>query len=555
MSALPHSWSDQIQAFNGGKYDLWLQAKASGNKAFAEMPLTMGYYNREDLPFYYQLADAFTIGDQYFCSSLTGTTPNRLYHWSGAIRKEKNGSVKANVYNEHIDYDKDRQATWKSFPEILEENGISWKVYQNEISLSKGMSSEQDAWLSNFTDNPLEWFERYRVRFSPGYYHFIPTLIKKIKEELADHPNGKEGLRKRLKELEDDLEIYKPSNFEKLSTFDQNIHRKAFTRNDNDPHFWDLEETQDEAGNPLVVPKGDVLYRFRRDVQEKKLPLVSWLVAPERFSDHPGSPWYGAWYISEVINILTQNPEVWKKTIFIINYDENDGYFDHVIPFTPPNNPSQPVDFNGETGAEFVSREQHYMKAEKLREKDKIEGPIGLGYRVPLIVASPWSRGGYVNSEVSDHTSVIQYLENFIEKKYKKNVKTDLISHWRRSVCGDLSSVFQPADQMLPTWILSIRSSSPHRLMPQKTSLCRSSNGIRSRNSIKTCSISRKEASKNPTLCLITFWSICKDPASRWKILAKMAYRCRCLTAKHCIWIRVSIFRTHSTGKPASPIR
>jgi hypothetical protein len=46
---------------------------------------------------------------------------------------------------------------------------------------------------------------------------------------------------------------------------------------------------------------------------KKKLPLVSWLVAPEHFSDHPGSPWYGAWYISEVLNILTKDPETWKK--------------------------------------------------------------------------------------------------------------------------------------------------------------------------------------------------------------------------------------------------
>jgi phospholipase C len=85
-------------------------------KITKEIPLTLGYYNREDLPFYYQLADAFTIFDQYFCSSLTGTTPNRLFHWSGTLREQQNGKVKANVYNENIDYDKARQAKWKSFP-------------------------------------------------------------------------------------------------------------------------------------------------------------------------------------------------------------------------------------------------------------------------------------------------------------------------------------------------------------------------------------------------------------------------------------------------------
>lgn len=128
MSSRPHSWNDQIIAFNNAKYDKWLQAKASGIKNYAHLRSTMGYYTREDLPFYYQLADAFTIGDPYFCSSLTGTTPNCLYHWSGTIRSEKNGSVKANVYNAVIDYDREDQATWKSFPEMLEENDITWKV-------------------------------------------------------------------------------------------------------------------------------------------------------------------------------------------------------------------------------------------------------------------------------------------------------------------------------------------------------------------------------------------------------------------------------------------
>lgn len=194
-----------------------------------------------------------------------------------------------------------------------------------------------------------------------------------------------------------------------------------------------------------------MLFQFRKDVEEKNLPFVSWLIAPERFSDHPGSPWYGAWYISKVMNILTKNPEVWKNTIFIINYDENDGYFDHVIPFTPPNDPSQQVDYNGENGVDFLSKEQSYMKANQEKEKDRLEGPIGLGYRVPLIVASPWSRGGYVNSEVFDHTSVIALIEDIIEKKYKKSVKTDLISHWRSSICGNLTSIFQSSENTMPT--------------------------------------------------------------------------------------------------------
>jgi phospholipase C len=91
----------------------------------------------------------------------------------------------------------------------------------------------------------------------------------------------------------------------------------------------------------MEVPKGDVLHQFRADVDSGKLPTVSWLVAPERFSDHPGSAWYGEWYLAKVMEILTRRPEVWKKTVFILTYDENDGYFDHVPPFVPPH-PAEP---------------------------------------------------------------------------------------------------------------------------------------------------------------------------------------------------------------------
>ena len=450
MSSLPHSWSDQQKALNKRKYDQWLQFKASGNKEYKNIPLTLGYYNREDLPFYYQLADAFTIFDQYFCSSLTGTTPNRLFHWSGTLREQQNGKVKANVYNDHIDYDKARQAKWKSFPEILEEKNVSWRIYQNEISLPKGMSGEQEAWLSNFTDNPIEWFSNFNVKFSKGYFQNIPNMISYLKKEIEKNPGQKTKLEAIIAELQEDQVKYHPDNYSKLSQKEKNLHEKAFTTNSNDPDFWNLEIGNDENGERLVVPKSDVLLQFRKDVEEKKLPLVSWLVAPEHFSDHPGSPWYGAWYISEVLNILTKDPEIWKKTIFIINYDENDGYFDHVLPFAPPLNPSQPVDMNGKEGVEYVDKSQEYMSTLPLQDHERIEGTVGLGYRVPMIIASPWTKGGFVNSEVSDHTSVLQFLENFIKKKFNKDVHVDNISDWRRAVCGDLTSAFNSPSVKAP---------------------------------------------------------------------------------------------------------
>src|SRR5690606_23759487 len=181
---------------------------------------------------------------------------------------------------------------------------------------------------------------------------------------------------------------------------------------------------QDGDGEKSVnVHKGDIFHQFREDVKNGKLPTVSWLVAPCRFSDHPGSPWYGAWYVSEALDILTANPAVWKKTIFILTYDENDGYFDHVPPFVPPHSErpySGKVPQGLDTGAEYVTADQ-----EKKRTGDphtELDSPIGLGFRVPLVVASPWTKGGWVNSEVFDHTSNLQFLEHFLEKKFGKKI-------------------------------------------------------------------------------------------------------------------------------------
>src|SRR5690606_18409915 len=117
-------------ARNNGKYDRWVPVKRSGNNEYAKVPMTMGYYNREDIPFYYALADAFTVCDHNFCSSLTGTTPNRLYSWRGTIREKTNGASKANVWNSDVDYGE--EAHWKTYPEGPEENGVSWKIYQGE---------------------------------------------------------------------------------------------------------------------------------------------------------------------------------------------------------------------------------------------------------------------------------------------------------------------------------------------------------------------------------------------------------------------------------------
>jgi len=161
MDSLPHSWANQVSARNDGKYDQWLEWKRNSIAEYSNMPLTMGYHTREDLPFYYALADAFTVCDQNFCSSLTGTNPNRLYFWTGTVREEQHENSRAHVWNDDMDYG---TLKWATFPERLEALGVSWKCYQNEVAINTGFQGEEDPWLSNFQDNPLEFFAQYNIQ-------------------------------------------------------------------------------------------------------------------------------------------------------------------------------------------------------------------------------------------------------------------------------------------------------------------------------------------------------------------------------------------------------
>jgi len=461
MGSLPHSRASQVDAYNQGKYDKWLIAKKSGNKSYAQMPLTLGHYVREDLPFNYALADAFTICDQNFCSGMTSTTPNRSFFWTGKITHEENGILKANIRNDDFAYGKH---VWKTFPELLEENKIAWKFYQNETSCGGGFKGEERAWLANFGCNLLEFFKAYNVKFKDKYVEnlqvqvdTLPAEINKLQEESPSSDAAakkiQNDLKNKMKALDDaatELEKWNEKNFAKLTDAQKSLFYRAFVVNKNDPDYRSVSaiKYQDKGKErEVTVPKGDILHQFRADVNSGKLPTVSWLAGPQNFSDHPSAPWYGAWLVSEVMDILTKNPEVWKKTIFIVTYDENDGYYDHVVPFSIPDN-NKPE--TGKVSKGIETEVEHVRLANELKqgvpEKGAREAPIGLGFRVPMLIASPWSRGGKVNSQVFDHTSTLQFLEEFVNRKYNKNIRIDNISEWRRTICGNLTSAFTPFD-------------------------------------------------------------------------------------------------------------
>jgi phospholipase C len=160
-----------------------------------------------------------------------------------------------------------------------------------------------------------------------------------------------------------------------------------------------------------VEPDG----QFEYDAIHDRLPAVSWIIPTSFQSEHPDyMPADGAAFVASKIDAIAANPDVWAKTVFILNYDENDGLFDHVAPPVAPDG----------TPREFV---------------DGL--PIGAGFRVPCIVVSPWTAGGWVCSETFDHTSVLRFLEVFT------GVREPNISQWRRNAFGDLTAALRLKDK------------------------------------------------------------------------------------------------------------
>ena len=340
----PHGWADTHAAFDEGRHDRWVPTKGVQ---------TMAYHTRADLPFPFALAEAFTVCDNYHCSLLGPTDPNRYHMWTGWVGNDgaAGGPV---VTNAELGYD------WGTYPERLQAAGVSWKVYQDAglgLDAAGVWGFTQDPFIGNFGDNSLLYFHQYQ-NAEPGDPLFDRARTGTVINDQGRSPDA-------------------------------------------------------------------LLADFRADVRHGRLPQVSWIVAPEAYSEHPNwEPDFGAWYASQVVDILASNPEVWSKMVLFVTYDEEGGFFDHLVPPTPPVGPGRGISTVPTTNELFPG------------QPDLPAGPYGLGMRVPMIVVSPWTRGGWVNSQLFDHTSLIR----FVERRF--GPREDNITPWRRAVVGDLGTAF-----------------------------------------------------------------------------------------------------------------
>lgn len=343
MEGTPHSWPDAQRGWDDGRMAHWPEAKSQR---------AMGHYRREDIPFQFALAEAFTVCDAYHCSVQTGTNTNRLFLWSGT--NDPGGTLGGPaIGNSHDSFPEDGGDAdpyrWTTVVERLQARGVDWRIYQDMAD--------------NFTDNPLVGFAAFRDAYKGG---------------------GDPALR----------------------------HRALTTRG---------------------------LDMLRCDVLAGRLPQVSYVIATAKGSEHPGpsSPAQGAAYTAAVLDALTADPKVWARSALLVMFDENDGFFDHVPPPAPPSHAADGTVLGGSTVDLEGSYHRQQSKSDATLDLSEYRGrAYGLGPRVPMYVVSPWSRGGWVNSQVFDHTSVIRFLERRFDF-HEPN-----IAPWRRAVCGDLTSAF-----------------------------------------------------------------------------------------------------------------
>ncbi|MFI1155357.1 phosphocholine-specific phospholipase C [Streptomyces sioyaensis] len=354
IGALDHSWFGGAVAWHGGWMNGWVTAKTAA---------TMAYYDRQDVPLHYELADTFTVCDAYHSAIHSSTSPNRNHLVSGWTGFEPNG--KRAVGNDAYEEDTHTGYTWTTYAERLEKAGRSWRVYQE--------------W-DNFTDNNLEFHAAFKAVAKKALVkvdgvHTMTAFYTKL-------AGADEAGRSRLTALLEE-------GVRGLDRGERSLFERALRRG---------------------VP-GSTATAFAADVAGGTLPEVSYLVPSAADSEHPGasSPAASATLVYQVLDALGRNPDVWRHTVLFLTYDENDGFFDHVPPPVPPPG----------TDGEFW---------------DGL--PTGLGMRVPMLVISPWSVGGYACSQVFDHTSITRFLERWT------GIAEPNISAWRRTVCGDLTSAF-----------------------------------------------------------------------------------------------------------------
>jgi phospholipase C len=268
----------------------------------------MGYFDGNQLNYYYFMASTFATSDRWFAPAMTRTQPNRMYLY---------GATSAGHVNA-LDATGSPPLTDETIFQLMQNNSISWKIYVHP-----------DA--SGCTTPSCLYSHSYLSQFTYGNYvlNNLPNQFASTAQLLTDMQNG-------------------------------TLPQVAF-----------------------IEPAGYV------GLDEH---------SPTADTTNSTSVQGGAAYVANIVNTLMSSPS-WKDSVFILSHDEPGGFYDHVPPqpAVPPDSIQYPTDI---LSTDICAN-----------NPSPVCGFFVTGFRVPLIVISPFTKPNYVSHTVMDYTAMLKLIE------------------------------------------------------------------------------------------------------------------------------------------------
>ena len=251
---LCHSTACAHAAYDNGKMDGFLRAEGSNE--------TFGYYDKSDIPYYWSLAQNYTLFDDYFTSAMGPSLPNHLYLVAA------------------------------------QDGGVADSVSQQSSKLNIGcIASELEA-------------------ANDSWSYYSPYVV------------GNENA---------------------------------------------LGLVSSIAQNSTMLANMKQTEQFLVDLQNGKLPNVSYVTANDGQNEHPPYPVTdGEKWVKSIVDAIQASP-YWGSTAVLLTWDDSGGWYDHVVP--------PQIDKHGD------------------------------GFRVPLLMVSPFAKQGYIDHTLADHTSIMKFIE------------------------------------------------------------------------------------------------------------------------------------------------
>ncbi len=171
---------------------------------------------------------------------------------------------------------------------------------------------------------------------------------------------------------------------------------------------------------------------FTHDIQNHQLPSLTWLIDQDQYSEHPnlevpgvpiplGGVCAGEGWTVNYINQIMQS-EYWSSTAILFTMDDFGGWYDHVPP---------PRQYGGSASQ-----------------------PYGLGFRLPLLIISPYAKPGFIFKEVAEQASIARFIERVFGSRQTLH---DLDPAAQDAQANDLMNAFDFQQAPLPPLVLQPR--------------------------------------------------------------------------------------------------